>query len=406
MNQHSNEPAGYEPANAETGLREDERARLEDLFRKKLLAIEEARSVRREGEECDAVVHMSYIRRSPRHDFEHTVCQTVAYFERPEGVIPGFSVQPKRGGLAQTLMSKFVKMSGLPMVTIAGEGKFNRQFSVMSFHPESTQRLLTGNVAKVLLRKRDLSVKAGNGRIAVFRHGTTVPPTEEQEFYRESLEVAHCITQASAGMPADAASGGEAVQTIRGLSGFVGRSLRRQVVTSDQVETFLSQEPPREATPEIRRFAYGSSGFIMFWGAAFAAIASAVVAMVFFIEAEEGAIPPTVPYLLSLVPLIGVAVLFFASRYRWKRGRILRDGRCVRAKVRKVKETGVYTNAGPQYEVTFETSGGNKVSTKMASGQATLARKVKDQGGTVRLLADPSNPSDVLWVESWAMNGS
>lgn len=111
------------------------------------------------------------------HLTEHTVRQTVAYFERPEGVIPGFSAQPKSGGLAQTLMSKFVKMSGLPMVTIPGEAQFNRKFSVMSFHPESTQRLLAGNVANVLLRKGDLSVKAGKGRIAVFRHGKIVPPT-------------------------------------------------------------------------------------------------------------------------------------------------------------------------------------------------------------------------------------
>lgn len=405
MNQHSIEPASYESANAERGLNEHERARLEDLFREKLLAIEVARSVRREGEECDAVVHMSYVRRSSSHDFPHdrTVRQTVAYFERPEGIIPGFSAEPKGGGLAQSLMSKVVRISGLPMVAVPGEEEFNRRFSIMSFHPESIRRLLSGNVADVLLRKGDLSVKAGKGRIAVFRHRKIVPPAEEQEFYQEALEVADSIAQAAVRMPADAASGDEAVQAIRGLGGFVGRMLRGRVVTSDQVEEFMSQQPPRDAKPEILRFAYGASGFIMFWGALFAAIASAVVAMVFFVEPEEDAIPPMVHYLLSPVPLIGVAVFFFAARYRWKRRRILRDGRCVRGKVRKVKQTSVYTNAGPQYEVTFETREGDKVSAKMASGQAMLARDVKDQGGTVRLLVDPSIPSDVLWIESWAM---
>ena len=405
MNQHSNESASYESANAERSLNEHEKARLEDLFRENLLAIEVARSVRRKGEECDAVVQMSYVRRSSRHDFPHdrTVRQTVAYFERPEGVIPGFSAEPKGGGLAQGLMSKVVKNSGLPMVVVPGEEEFNRRFSVMSFHPESTRRLLSsGNLAHVLLRKGDLSVKAGKGRIAVFRHRKIVPPGEEQEFYQEALEVAESIAQAAVSMPADAASGEEAVQAIRGLGGFVGRMLRGRVVTSDQVEEFMSQEPPRKATPEIRRFAYGASGFIMFWGVLFAAIASAVVAMVFFVEAKEGGIPPMVRYLLLPVPLIGVTVFFFAARYRWKRRRILREGRCVQGKVWKVKQTGAYTSAGPQFEVTFETSEGDKVSAKMASGQAMLARDVKDRGGTVRLLVDPSILSDVLWVESWA----
>ena len=335
-----------------------------------------------------------------------TVSQTVAYFTRPDSKTPAFTAGPMRGvlGGAMRIVSGFI---GMPTVNLPAHPDFNKQFTVMSFHPRATQKLFTRPVVDAMSRHSELTVRTGTGRIAVYGSGRKVPASERQAFYTAAREIADRIFESAAALPAEAMTGGQqSLQTIQNMSGLIGRQLRARLVTTQEVNDFLAQSPPRVAPRGIRKCACGSSGFTMIWGAGvllWGAIFVSVMLIVGMKDAAGGEVPAWVPYAVMIVPLIGGIIFFLAALYWWRRRRILRDGILEPAKVVKVRDTGFYSGENRQHYVTFENASG-RVVVRLGSGPASLARNHQERGETVRLLVDPKKRAQALWIEGWAVD--
>ena len=387
-------------------LTEEERHRLEDLFRKEFFAIGEMQHFERHAAGCDAVVHVTYTehrRASSDHARSRTVYQTVAYFDRPQADIPSFSAQPVTGVMG-SMIGGLMNFMGMPTVEVPDQPEFNRRFHVLSFHPQSTRRLLARPTAQLLLRHSDLTVKAGGGCVAIFRDGKTVDESEMAPFFASAREVAQQIITSADELPAEhKPSGEEAVQAIEGLSGWVGNRLRSQLITRWQIEDTLTQPPPRSVPKSIRHRAYGSSRFLMLFGAMFMLIGAILTGMMFVVTSEE--IPVWVPFALLGAPLIGLTVFTLAARYLWRRRRILHHGMCQQAEIIDVKAADVYINGERQYDLTLAAANTEWL-VRVGSGPASNARSIRQRGESVRLLVDPATPSRALWIEGWAMEGS
>lgn len=390
------------------GLTDDERFSLEDLIRGVFFQVEDTEILRRDGENCDALVDVSFEKRgaqtSKHATTPQTVRQSVAIFFRPDLEVPAFGAGPTRG-IVESAMQKVLGFLGMPTVKLPDQPTFNKRFTVVSFDPDRTRQLFTLPVVDVISRHEEFSIRTGTGRIAVYRKGVTVQPSDRKAFIAAAREVADRVIESAAALPATTLTSGErTTQTIQSMDGWLGKRMQGMIVTSRDVNSFLAQAPPRVAPRGIRKRAYGASGFMIIWGTLFFLMGSFVVALVSIVgaKAEDASeVPSWLPYLLLGAPLLGVVILFFAARYRWRQRRILREGTCEVGKIVEVRDTQFYSGSDRQHRVAFKTAT-DRVVVRLGSGPAALARKLRESGEQVRLLVDPRDRSRALWVGGWA----
>lgn len=395
-------------------LTEEERSGLEDLIRALFFQVEAVEIRRRDADDCDAIVDVSFD--ESREDAsgapgypartQATIRQTVLYCSRPELKLPAFTAGPMTG-LVGAVMRRALESAGMPIVHLPAYADFNQRFTVMSFQPDWTRKLFAQPVVDAISAHGELTVATATGRIAVYRKGHTVPQSERERFFAAAREIADRIIESAAALPPELTTGGQqAMQTIQTMGGWLGNRLQAWVVSSQEVNDFLAQTPPRVAPARIRKCVYGASGVTMLWGAGFMALGTILVSCMLIVGVEGkdgGPAPAWFPYVFALFPLLGAVVLFFATLYRRRRRRILRDGLCEIASVVKVEGTCFHSDSGRQHDVTFETTSG-RVVVRVGGGPASLASKRQERGETVRLLVDPHNPSRALWIEGWAMD--
>lgn len=392
------------------GLSEKERSGLEDLVRGLSFQVEAAEIRRRDGDDCDAIVDVSFgewredAPDTPGYSArtQRTIRQTVVYFSRPKLKLPAFTAGPMTG-LVGGVMRKVLKFTGVPTVHLPAYADFNQRFIVMSFQPDWTRKLFTQAVVDAISAHGELSVRTAAGRIAVYRKGHTVPQSERHTFFAAAREIADRVIESAVALPAEAMTGGQqTLQTIRSMDGWLGGQLKAWAVSTQEVDDFLAQAPPRIAPRGIQKWAYGSSGAFMIMGTI--ALCGSTVLGCILAQGPRIEGPAWWPFaMLAVFLMVAVVLLFFAGHYRWRRRRILRDGLCEQAKVVKVRDTGFYSGNDRQHHVTFETASG-RVVVRVGSGPASLARKLQERGETARLLVDPHNPLRALWIEGWAMD--
>lgn len=390
-------------------LARDERLCLEDLLLPDFIKIESLK-VRREGDEFDAIIETSNPEDddSDRESATSTKRQTVAYFKRPGLNLPEFIAQP--GGLLGDLMKYFG--AGALNFELPEYQDFNRQFLITMFEPDLMRTLFTRDVVDAFQRNSEFTVKTEPDQIAVYRSGQAVPPAEQHRFYTSAREIVDAITKSAVAFPADAKPRGEQwIETIQALRGPLGRKMRKELVTTQQVNDFLVQSGPRAAPRTIRNFAYGLSRSNMIGGGGFFLIATMIVLVVLMIKSEG--ITPT----MIVVALIGAVLFFFATFFSgrdWLRGRrLLRYGVCEQAQVVKVEaleiseenyDTGYSIfSAGRQHNVTFETGYG-RLTIRVGGKPAKLARSFQERGDTTRVLVDTADTSKVLWIDGLAVD--
>jgi hypothetical protein len=398
-------------------LTKGERFYFEDLLLTDFTCIKiESVKVRREGNNFDAIVDISY-EVSSKSEQEPTL-QTVAYFRRAGLRLPEFSAEPGK------LTGDLVDLGGGEELTIEipENEDFNRQFSIISIEPDSTRTLFTREVVDAFQQNSELTVKTEYGQIAVYQKGQTVPPAEQQSFYTSAREIVDAITRSAATLPADSRRRGEKwVETIQSMNGLMRRMLCKHLVTSQQVNDFLGQSMPRTAPRPIRNFAYGSCRSGMIVGAGII-----LFGMVFVVLATESeGFLSYKPYLIMLLPLIGIAILFSCGRQWLRHRRLLRNGDCEQAQVVKVealeisedeevsedeeesedylKNDQYFFSAGRKHNVTFETGYG-RFTIRVGKQPANLARLLKKRGKATRMLVDTVDPSKVLWIDGLAVD--
>ena len=370
--------------------------------------------IQREGPDCDAIADVTFVELRPigLDAFKtalvsgrtRTVHQTVAYFTRPELKTPAFTAGPMHG-IVGGAMRKVLGLVGMPTVSLPEYPDFNKQFIAMSLQPAATQKLFTQPVVDTISRHSEFVVTTGKGRIAVYRRGKTVPPSDRQAFYTAAREIADRIIESTTALDAEAMTGGQrALKKVQTMGGWMGHGLAAWAVSTQEVNDLLAEAPPRVAPRGIRKWAYGSTRFLMIWAAVVLFLATTFAVAVLIIGVEDKPANRGFPHWLPYVFMgMGGVVLSFAALCRWRQRRILRDGICEQAKVVKVRDSDFYSGNERQHYVTFETDSG-RVVVRLGSGPASLARTLQEGGETVRLLVDPKNRSRALWIEGWAMD--
>jgi hypothetical protein len=272
--------------------------------------------------------------------------------------------------------------------------------------------LFTRDVVDAFQRNSEFTVKTEPDQIAVYRSGKVVGPEEQDRFYTSAREIVDAITQSAAALPADAKPRGEQwIETIQAVRGPLGRKMRKELVTSRQVNDFLVQSSPRAAPRTIRNFAYGSSRSKMIWGGGFILIVTTIILVVLMIESKG------ITATMIVVALIGAVLFFLATFFSGRdclRGRrFLRYGVCEQAQVVKVEAIEISEEsfdtgysiflAGRQHDVTFKTGYGRST-IRVGGKPAKMARSLQERGDTTRLLIDTADTSNVLWIDGLAVD--
>jgi len=407
---HQPHKSGSDGEDRRKDLTEHERRGLEDLgggdqanFR-----VEDVKIIRRQGDDCDAIVDVAYDEMDWGTETTHgggrsrieTVRETVAYFSRPKLKTPAFTTG-QMGGFVGGAMRKLMGFLSMPTVTLPAHPEFNKQFAVMSFQPEATQKLFTQPVVDAISRHSEFGVQTATGRITVSQKGKTVLPSDRRAFYRSARETADRIVESAAALPAETLTDRQQMlQSIQTMDGWFGSRLRAILVSTQEVNDFLAQAPPRIAPHNIQKCAYGWNGFIMIVAAGFLLVG---VFFVYVMMIGGFGDPGGARFVVPIAPLLAGVVLFFVARGRWRLRRILRYGICEQAKVVKILGTGIYGNGDQGHNVTFETESG-RVVVGTGSSQASDARTLQERGETVRLLVDPQKQTRALWIDSFAFD--
>jgi len=352
--------------------------------------------VKRIENRCDAVAVMTLDTFSEDNSEQD---QTISCFFRPELAIPSFTAKPKARVIGM-LMDTIDSFMGVPTVWVSGGGDFNHQFTLVSFHSDSTHKLFTPSLAKIFLKHRKLTVQTANGVIVVYRKGKTVSAEDEQSFYDSSQEIVNAIIHAAASLPPDArGSDREEVKTMLESGGWMGNLFRKRTIPIQQINDFLAQSPPRSVPKKLEGLACSASRSFMLFGVALIMGGAIVVSLMLMVGIDI--FPTPVRYMLMGIPLIGLLIFCIAAYFWLRRRRVLIHGIPMVSRVVKIEMTMFMVNSEPQSYVTFQTRNDSIV--LRVGGVATeKAHSLKKNGKSTLLLFDSAQPTRPVWVEGWA----
>ncbi len=102
------------------------------------------------------------------------------------------------------------------------------------------------------------------------------------------------------------------------MSGIVGAMMRHRLVTSDQLQAFLSEMPPRSIPGNIKRRRMGSGSLVAALGGALFFLAGSCLAVYSVVYAQgPWNADRIVPLVFGIIfPLIGLPVCILTVRYR------------------------------------------------------------------------------------------
>lgn len=176
------------------------------------------------------------------------------------------------------------------------------------------------------------------------------------------------------------------------------------MVSPEELEQFLQQEPPRTIPPVLRRQRAGCLSLLLYvWGGGFFFFGL----LMFAVSLLAKNIPWTARAGMAVLPLVGLAVIVITYLFRRTTIHLLRAGTCCPARVTDIVSTNVRVNRKRRYKVTFEFEheGVTRTATTNEYEPAvSRAASLMDTRQSTRLLVDPATTNRVLWVDVLAAN--
>lgn len=326
------------------------------------------------------------------------VVETILFFSQSGLALPNMTVQP-RGGMSG-LQSAVLGLVGIPRIEFPDDAAFGDSYWVMAFQPECARALLDARLREYLAAHPGLTVKTENEQVAVYRSGEVVAADGLAVFVDEMNDVIMMVARRGRELEQLGISPSqEGTHTLRNMRGVGALVARRMLVSQDELKEFLQQQPPRTIPASIRRQHLGfGSIFFYVWGGMFLVIGTIVLTGL----AVQQAAPPLAIAGFSLLPLMGLAAIVLAYRYRSRKRRLLRHGECCEARVTDVQATNVSINDQRRYKVTMICDNGGPdqpVTVNAYDPAVQKAFSLAESGDSTRLLVDPHDPRSVLWID-------
>jgi len=307
-----------------------------------------------------------------------------AYAEAQDLRFPAFNLQPQ-----SALLKLMPSVLGLEAVRVQDAGEFARAYHLSAVNPERTRGLFNAEVAAWFARHPGLRLDSA-GR------GLLLRGPAWESFPRDAAEIFTKLAQAQRNAPPVSPQDPRAAAAA--MPGFLGRQMRRELVTRADLSAFLAQPLPRKLPANIRLYCEKRSPQIWFGLGLIFAMVGAFFAYGFGRQGDWKGI-----LFGSAFAAIGAPVAFFAGRSRWRWRRLLRRGELASARIERLEDsgwssstTGAVWNAYLRYSV----RGQQHEATGTISGFGIeRARNALEAGKPVSLLYDLADPQRVLLVE-------
>lgn len=366
---------------------------LEELCHETDFEICSINRLHRTGSDCHAVAKISYLETGGDKLFR--VHQTVAFFYRPQHPpIPAFSVSPtsrvlgRLGRLAARWMS-------MPKVDLSAYPDAAEKFMMISFQPESTRKLINRDLLDAIVAMPECRIQTGKQALVISFYNEVIPEPDIDSFMGSATAVANQIFESARSLPPSSVSAEqEMLATAESMDGWMGKLLTGNVLASQDIDSFLSQSPPRTPSRAIRRRVYGGKPFLIAWSLFFS---SAPILMSLMIFHTENNFPGAIPILLLCIALIAFFIMIFSWRSWWRLRRTLRKGELHSAFVTQLKATPYQTNDGKIFDIFFESAAGTSVYRGGRQPVAKARAMMKDQTET-QILIDKRNPQKCIWL--------
>jgi hypothetical protein len=328
--------------------------------------------------------------------------ETMAYFASDVLKTPPFILQPQSRSLRL-----FSSVQGMHGVDIKWRASFAREYQLWASNPEHAKLLFNDEVLAYFGRRPGLQVMAADYRLIMFQPGMPFEDTNVESFVRQAMEVFALLEEATetaldrlAKAPPDDAI----LAAAQGLPQ-AGVLVDREIATREDVESFLSQPPPRRVPRNIRRQRLGAtSALLALVGPLLAAAGLATCVAVGIFAGGSWSEDRVIPIIVGAAfTVVGGLSGFFAWRYRYRNLRLLRRGQIALAKFETIKATENYVGYEQQHLARCRLDANGREWTAdcyLGERIARQARQHAKTGATIRVLYDPKHPDRILWAES------
>ena len=335
-----------------------------------------------------------------RHNRDETRsrAQTVILYEGPSPThFPQFGTQRRTLQTARLLpILRLFNPRVFQEARVADDPEFTEKIYVGTALPESVRPLLTPQLRKLLARDPDLTVTADGNFVAVFRRGSTTPclAWPRSSFLHSGLKIIGALRRAEEHTRAiRPAAFDDARRALRVVPWWDRGRGQGDVLSTAEIDNFLTQPPPRRVPRQIRRAQLGYIGYVFYGMGAF------VLAIAGFLGAIAVNLPQPRDRTFGLV-MVSVGALFgltaVAATWLLRSGwlRLLRRGECRQATVVNVRPTSETINNQRQYLITFRYADAGverEVSCPATEREAARASRVKATSDVTQILVDPNH---------------
>lgn len=320
--------------------------------------------------------------------------QTGAYFEAGDLPFPTFTMQPEG-----KMLKLFSSLVGDTDIDFEAFPEFSRQYHLTGVNPEAVRRLFTDALLTHFSGDAGWQIRASENRLLMFRHNRRCSPAELSAFINQALSTFGLFVDAlqERGSSVAAAPMPNAQEQAARLSGPLGRMVRANLVTRQELDEFLAQPTPRQIPTKIKRQQTGRMLFLCLWGTMFGGIGGIVLAGMLAAGEWRWSL------FAGLFPLIGFTVLFFALRSHRRGVRLLRDGRVADGKLESLEATNMWVNGQQRYRARVQLSAIGSDEPRTFSIYGAAARRAEHclaKAEPVRVLYLPDHPERATLVDS------
>lgn len=334
-----------------------------------------------------------------------TVHETVAYYEPKSLLLPTFTLQPEG-----RLVGLVARIAGIPDVDFPSHPAFSSAYLLSGAIEEDLRVLFNDRVLAELGGSPGFQIESVGNGLALFMPGELLAGEELRGFIATAARIFRLFEESAraAGFTTARAPRKRDVKvTVEKMQGLIGSEMRRTLVTRADAEAFARQRPPRRVPKAIALYKERFAPQIMYLIGVMFAGGGTVFALGFGGQAiASGKGLWNGDWLGAAVGLllvaIGVPVLFYSGRARYRIARVLRHGTMATARIEKVEATGtsinnaeialltvLYRHEGREVRASCKIVGpGKERAEKLAAGRKPAA-----------ILQDPADSQRIVFVD-------
>ena len=352
------------------------------------------------------VADLHFMRAEERGQFQ-TVAQTVAYYPSGTLRLPQFSIQP-----ADPMTSAIWKAVGIEDVDFSSHPHFSSAYHLFAANTGRIRSLFDDHVLDALGRQPGFWIESNSDGLFLYRENQLCDAEALKGFAGLAAQIFrlfdHAARQAGMTKYALRPPKQDARALIEKMPGLMGHTMRKELVSHEDVEAFVRQMPPRKISSGLRAYLERqASQVVMGVGVMFAAGGTAFIYRFGSqaLNASHGSLGENIGGMLLglLFAAIGSPMAYFSIRARRRIKRLLRHGRTAEGRIETVAPTGASVNGVEQFLITVRYSSGGRdirASCKDIGFGAERARRHIAEGTPVTILVDPADPQRVLLADA------